>query len=59
MWDIGQAIGDKEGRFDVCLTAAGIVRVEEFKDIPAEGHRSVRAPPPPLVPPAEIDCNFR
>lgn len=26
MWKIGKAIGDKEGRMDVCIAAAGVLR---------------------------------
>lgn len=26
MWDIGQQIGDAEGRLDVCVAAAGILK---------------------------------
>ncbi|KAI0723704.1 sorbose reductase sou1 [Fomitopsis betulina] len=29
MWKVGESIGDKEGRFDVCVAAAGILRPDK------------------------------
>ena len=29
MWKVGESIGDKEGRMDVCIAAAGILRPDK------------------------------
>lgn len=29
MWKVGESIGDKEGRMDVCVAAAGILRPDK------------------------------
>ncbi|KAA1471247.1 NAD(P)-binding protein [Dentipellis sp. KUC8613] len=42
MWDVGQKIGDKEGRLDVCVAAAGILREHtDCLEYPAEEFRKV------------------
>ncbi|KAI0051087.1 NAD(P)-binding protein [Auriscalpium vulgare] len=41
MWDLGQMIGDKEGRFDVGIAAAGIAKVMDALDYPKEEFEQV------------------
>lgn len=43
VWKIAEDIGDKEGRMDVCIAAAGILRPEkDVLDYPAEEFKEVR-----------------
>lgn len=43
MWKIGQDIGDKEGRMDACVAAAGILRSHtDCLEYPAAQFREVR-----------------
>ena len=44
MWAVGRAIGEREGRMDVCVAAAGILREHtDCLEYPAEQFRKVRA----------------
>lgn len=43
MWKIGQDIGDKEGRMDACVAAAGILKSHtDCLEYPASQFREVR-----------------
>lgn len=43
MWKIGEHIGDKEGRMDACVAAAGILKTHtNCLEYPAEQFRQVR-----------------
>jgi Enoyl-(Acyl carrier protein) reductase len=43
MWELGQKIGDKEGRMDVCVAAAGIAKPQmDCLTYPEEDFRKVR-----------------
>lgn len=43
MWEIGRMIGDKEGRFDVCVAAAGILKENmDCLTYPADTFKQVR-----------------
>lgn len=43
MWQIGKQIGDKEGRLDACIAAAGILKTHtDCLTYPAEQFRQVR-----------------
>ena len=45
MWKIGEFIGDTEGRMDVCIAAAGILKSHtDCLEYPAEQFREVRRP---------------
>lgn len=42
IWQLGEQIGDKEGRFDICVAAAGINRENiDCLETPAALHESV------------------
>ena len=42
MWRIGDLIGDKEGRLDVCVAAAGILKPDiDCLEYPAETFKQV------------------
>jgi hypothetical protein len=44
MWKIGQDIGDKEGRMDACVAAAGILKSHtDCLEYPAAQFREVRS----------------
>lgn len=46
MWKIGKTIGDKEGRMDVCVAAAGILKPDiDCLEYPADVFENVRAIP--------------
>lgn len=43
MWKIGQDIGDKEGRLDACVAAAGVLKAHtDCLTYPAAQFREVR-----------------
>lgn len=43
MWKIGQDIGDKEGRMDACVAAAGVLKSHtDCLEYPASQFREVR-----------------
>ena len=46
MWKIGETIGDKEGRMDVCVAAAGIFAsmTTSSLDFPSDLFQKVRRP---------------
>ena len=45
MWKIGQAIGDKEGRMDACVAAAGVLKTHtDCLEYPAAQFREVGTP---------------
>lgn len=45
MWKIGETIGDREGRMDACVAAAGILRSHtDCLEYPAKQFREVRSP---------------
>ena len=44
MWKIGQDIGDKEGRLDVCVAAAGILKVIPTSECTAVSQKEVHIP---------------
>lgn len=49
MWKIGKAIGDKEGRMDVCIAAAGVLRPDtDCLEYPNKVFEDVC--PTPLIP---------
>ena len=42
MWKVGESIGSREGRMDVCVAAAGILKGDmSCLDYPAERFREV------------------
>ena len=44
MWKIGEYVGDNEGRMDVCVAAAGVLKSHtDCLEYPAEQFRDVRA----------------
>lgn len=62
MWKVGESIGDKEGRFDVCVAAAGILRPDkDCLDYDAKTFQEVRRARislrSPLTHPQVIDVN--
>lgn len=43
MWRIGQDIGDREGRMDACVAAAGVLKSDtDCLEYPASEFREVR-----------------
>ena len=42
IWDVVQQIGDKEGRMDVCVAAAGILQGADCLEYPEEEFQKVR-----------------
>ena len=42
LWQVAEEIGDKEGRLDICVAAAGIATFHDALTTPADMHRKVR-----------------
>ena len=58
MWKVGETIGDKEGRMDVCVAAAGILRPDkDCLEYDAKTFQEVVIARMSVILPADVLCS--
>ena len=59
MWKVGEEIGEREGRMDVCVAAAGILKSHtDCLEYPADQFEEVRTRAPPMCDNGGAHCFF-